>query len=221
MRTFADAEMQKCYLCGCIRLAANSYRTARGGADSDMIDPIRIVRGFSLALALGTGLGACSYLPTMPTLSSFKPYHIDVQQGNVTTQEMVSSLKPGMSKDQVKFILGTPLLNDMFHPDRWDYVYRLQQGNGILVERRFTLYFEKDVLARIEGDVVPQPGVATSATPIPAVTDKPAVGKDQPGAGAPASGDKPTDPQTADATDAKPPEQKKGFFARLREKLGL
>ena len=59
-----------------------------------------------------------------------KPYRIDIRQGNYVTQEMVSQLKPGMSRDQVRFVLGTPLVTDVFHTDRWDYIYRFRPGKG-------------------------------------------------------------------------------------------
>lgn len=79
-------------------------------------------------------------------------YKIDVQQGNVITQEMVEKLKPGMTKSQVRFVLGSALISDVFHKDRWDYVYRLSQ-HGILVEEyKQTVFFENDKLVRTEGD---------------------------------------------------------------------
>ncbi|MBS0369561.1 MAG: outer membrane protein assembly factor BamE [Proteobacteria bacterium] len=83
----------------------------------------------------------------------FKPYRIDVRQGNFVTQEMVSQLKSGMTRDQVRFVLGTPLVTDVFHSDRWDYIYRFQPGKGSLQERRLTVIFEDGKLARLEGDV--------------------------------------------------------------------
>ena len=64
-------------------------------------------------------LAGCSYIPMLPGL---KPHKIDIQQGNYVTQDMVSKVKPGMSRSQVRFALGTPLVADQFHPDRWDYV---------------------------------------------------------------------------------------------------
>ena len=97
-------------------------------------------------------LGGCqqSSLP-LPTLT---PYKIDIQQGNVVTQEMVEKLKPGMTAAQVRFILGTPLVVDAFHKDRWDYVYRLRKGGTVVEHRRIVIVFQDDKLARVEGDVV-------------------------------------------------------------------
>lgn len=93
-------------------------------------------------------------------------YKIDIQQGNVITQEMVEKLKPGMSKSQVRFALGTPLLVDVFHQDRWDYVYSIQKGGNERQQRRLALFFENDQLTRIEGDIaVGQAETADTATP--------------------------------------------------------
>ncbi len=107
-------------------------------------------------------LAACSSLPSMPSMPSMPnvsgwltPYKIDVRQGNYVSQDMVSQLKPGMSKDQVRYALGSPLITDMFHADRWDYVYRLQSGNGKVEERKLTIYFDQGKLIRLAGDVVP------------------------------------------------------------------
>ncbi|MGL5631385.1 MAG: outer membrane protein assembly factor BamE [Azovibrio sp.] len=82
-------------------------------------------------------------------------YRIDVQQGNVLTQNMVSQLTPGLSRDQVKYILGTPLLTDVFHEDRWDYAFRLQEGKtGEVTMRQFSVFFdETGTLTKVTGDV--------------------------------------------------------------------
>ncbi|MGH8542545.1 MAG: outer membrane protein assembly factor BamE, partial [Gammaproteobacteria bacterium] len=80
-------------------------------------------------------------------------YRVDVQQGNVVTQEMLAQLEAGMDKNKVRYIMGTPLLADVFHQDRWDYVYTQQNGGDTPVERRVSLVFENDRLARIGGDV--------------------------------------------------------------------
>ncbi|HQR59545.1 MAG TPA: outer membrane protein assembly factor BamE [Azonexus sp.] len=98
-------------------------------------------------------LGAvCSLLAAC---NSFNPYKIDVQQGNVLTQEMVAQLKPGQTREQVRYILGTPLLADIFHQQRWDYVYSYRKGRSGEVEtRQFSVYFDKDNrLERASGDV--------------------------------------------------------------------
>ena len=92
-------------------------------------------------------------------------HKIDVQQGNLVTQEMVDQLKPGMSKRQVTFVMGTPMISDVFHADRWDYVYTMQPGGGQIEQRHVTLYFAEDALTRVEGDYQPRPNAAESAAP--------------------------------------------------------
>lgn len=104
--------------------------------------------GMAFLIAIFSG---CSSVPRI-----ISEYKIDIQQGNVLTQEMVSQLKPGLTKDQVRFILGTPVLMDMFHANRWDYVYRFQKGGASTVEmRKFSTFFdESGRLARVSGDVM-------------------------------------------------------------------
>ena len=84
-------------------------------------------------------------------------YRPEIQQGNVVTQEQVNELKPGMTKRQVRFLLGTPMLSDVFHVDRWDYAYTFGIGSKPVEIRRVTVYFEDDRLSRITGDTRPQP----------------------------------------------------------------
>ncbi len=92
-------------------------------------------------------------------------YKIDVPQGNIVTQEMVDQLHTGMSKRQVSYAMGTPLVIDVFHPERWDYIYSLQKGGHKPVHHRVTVFFENDKLARIEGDYQPHPRSTTAAPP--------------------------------------------------------
>ncbi len=80
-------------------------------------------------------------------------YKIDIQQGNVIEQEMIDKLKPGMDKNQVKFIMGTPVLIDPFHNDRWEYIYSFQKGGNVREQRHITLHFEEEKLAYISGDI--------------------------------------------------------------------
>ena len=82
-------------------------------------------------------------------------YRISIEQGNILTQEMVDELKPGMTKRQVKFILGTPLVKDSLNQYRWDYRYLLRIGNETLKESLVTVYFDRDNLKHIEGDLMP------------------------------------------------------------------
>ncbi len=101
-----------------------------------------------LLISVSALLASCSnfsnYLPT------FTPHKIEIRQGNLITQDMRAKLKPGMTQAQVKAVLGAPLINDIYHPDRWDYVYRLEQQGRVVENQRLTLYFDKGVLARID-----------------------------------------------------------------------
>ena len=80
-------------------------------------------------------------------------HKIDIQQGNVVDQKMLDQLKPGMDKKQVKFIMGTPVLIDPFHNERWEYIYSFQEGGTVREQRHITLHFENDKLAYISGDI--------------------------------------------------------------------
>jgi outer membrane protein assembly factor BamE len=92
------------------------------------------------------GVAACS---------SRLVHKIDVQQGNVITQAQVNQLEPGMTRSQVRFIMGSPLVADVFHQDRWDYIYLNQPGYGEITQERVTLFFDADSLTRIEGTLRP------------------------------------------------------------------
>lgn len=92
-------------------------------------------------------------MPALP-LGPLAPYRMDIQQGNVVTQEMIDKVKPGMTRSQVRFALGTPLVIDAFHQDRWDYVYFFQKAGTVVEQRRIAVFFRGDRLDRIEGDVV-------------------------------------------------------------------
>jgi outer membrane protein assembly factor BamE len=88
-------------------------------------------------------------------LPTIKPYKLDVQQGNVVTSKMLLQLRPGMTKSQVRFIMGTPLIQDSFHGNRWDYVYQMREGGKLKEQRRVILDFENELLKSVRGDVVP------------------------------------------------------------------
>lgn len=122
-----------------------------------------------LSFAFAFAAAACSYIPNL------SPHRIEIQQGNFVSQEMVGQLKAGMTKDQVRFAMGTPLVADVFHGDRWDYVFVRQRANSREVEhRRISVFFEQDKLARIEGDVVgARPTPAMPAAPAAADGGKP------------------------------------------------
>ena len=90
-------------------------------------------------------------------------YRIDVEQGNIVTQEMVDQLKPGMSRRQVRYILGTPLIEDSFNRDRWDYIYLLRNGYDTKAENRLTVYFDGDSLSHFTGTMRPGGGPVDTA----------------------------------------------------------
>lgn len=112
-----------------------------------------------LAAAALFVLAGCESVRTW-TPTFLKPYRPDVQQGNVVTKEMVDQLRPGMSREQVRFLLGTPLLTSVFHQDRWDYVYRLARGSGEVQARRLVVFFKDDRLERFESDEMPAEALA-------------------------------------------------------------
>jgi outer membrane protein assembly factor BamE len=117
-------------------------------------------------------LALCSACSGVNQVTSYiRPYRIDVRQGNWVDQEMVSQLKPGQTRDQVRFILGSPLVSDMFHADRWDYIYRFQPGRGEAEQRRLTVYFQDDKLVRVGGDVVADDGRRVASKPVNQVID--------------------------------------------------
>lgn len=115
----------------------------------------------------------CGNIPILPFL---KPYKIDIQQGNYVTQDMLAKLQPGMTRSQVRFALGTPLIVDPFRTDRWDYAYTFAKAGVLTEQRTVTVVFRGDVLDHIEGDVatganISQPPVAgKAAAPANAVT---------------------------------------------------
>jgi outer membrane protein assembly factor BamE len=98
-----------------------------------------------------------------PLLSSCGIYKMDIRQGNLVTPDMREKLKVGMTKQQVRYVLGTPMINDAFHGNRWDYSYRLQHEGKLTQKQDMTLYFEGDILARI---VEAGPPLVIAPTPV-------------------------------------------------------
>jgi len=101
------------------------------------------------------------------------PYRPDVHQGNIITQEMVDQLRQGMSREQVRFMLGTPLLTSEFHKDRWDYPYYLNPLKGQVQIRRLTVHFKDNKLERFYADEMPSETVADALILGPNATKKP------------------------------------------------
>ena len=101
----------------------------------------------ALLLVLVAGCGVLR----IPGITPYKP---EIEKGNYLSQEIIAQVKPGMSREQVRFLLGTPLLTDIFHADRWDYVYWHEAQNGKRETRKVALFFSDNKLERIQGDVV-------------------------------------------------------------------
>jgi outer membrane protein assembly factor BamE len=108
-------------------------------------------------VAASLGLGACSTVSdsARTTLTAITPYRVEVVQGNFVSKEQVELLKVGMTRQQARDVLGTSLLNDVFHKDRWDYVFTIRRQGVDPQQRRLTLYFKGDQLERFDGDPMP------------------------------------------------------------------
>jgi len=184
-------------------------------------------------------LAGCKQLPDVPTAVS--PYRIDIQQGNVVTQDMVDRLKPGMTRSQVRFVLGSPLIVDPFRTDRWDYVYMYQKQGKETERRNIAAIFEDDKLLRLEGDITALPAAAKpAAMPAEKPTAKPpatvAPTPKVPANAASAAKPAPAKTETAKGEGAAPvvpadaakpagakdvPKEEKGFFGRVLDKIGF
>lgn len=110
-----------------------------------------------VAVAGSVILGACSSIgdSTRSALNTVTPYKVEVVQGNFVSKEQVEALKPGMTRQQVREILGTSLLSDVFHADRWDYVFTIRRQGVEAQQRRLTVFFKGETLDRFEGDPMP------------------------------------------------------------------
>jgi len=116
-------------------------------------------RTSSLVVLLSAALlagGCASTQSLMSPFTSLAVYKIDINQGNYLSQDMVDRLKVGMTRQQVKQTLGTPLVTSAFRDNRWDYVYEYARQGKVREHRQFTVYFAEDKLARWEGDEMPQ-----------------------------------------------------------------
>jgi len=97
---------------------------------------------FAALLATTIGLSGCSYF-------QFPGVHkVEIQQGNIITQEMVAQLQPGQTKSQVRYIMGTPLIADTFNQDRWDYFFSRQKGSDE-EQKNITIFFINDKLSKV------------------------------------------------------------------------
>ena len=116
----------------------------------------RLATAVALAAAIA-GIGGCATVDKyMPTWRSFGVYKIDINQGNYLSQDMVDKLKVGMTQQQVRLILGTPLIESPFRKDRWDYVYEFSKQGNVSEHRNFTVWFADGKVTRWEGDKMPE-----------------------------------------------------------------
>jgi outer membrane protein assembly factor BamE len=108
-------------------------------------------------LATALAVGGCGSFDraTERIAGAVTPYKIEVVQGNFVSREQVAALKPGMSRTQVRDMLGTPLIADPFHKDRWDYVFTIKRQGVDPQQRRLAIFFRDDSLERFEGDEMP------------------------------------------------------------------
>jgi outer membrane protein assembly factor BamE len=116
-----------------------------------LFPPRRFFPAFFAAGSLAGLLAGCSF---DSIVSKVDPYRIDIRQGNHVDQTMAAQLKRGMTREQVRFVLGSPLVNDVFRNDRWDYVYRFKPGKGEVQQRVLSVFFVDDRLDRLAGNVV-------------------------------------------------------------------
>lgn len=142
-----------------------------------------------LLIAAALMIAGCS-TKIVPAIT---PYKMDIQQGNHIQPETLAKIKPGMTKSQVRFALGTPLVTDPFHANRWDYVYRLQQRGKLVEEHKVALIFDGEILAKIGTDLVIPPAPPVTAAPeapvsvtLQPLAEQPPVRENAPPAAAPA-----------------------------------
>ncbi len=103
-------------------------------------------------------LSTAGILAAAALLLSACIYRIDIQQGNLLEEEVIDQVEIGMTRSQVQFLLGSPMVADSFHQDRWDYTYYFQQGRSQEIERRwFIVYFENDRVTSLDKNAVAEP----------------------------------------------------------------
>ena len=127
--------------------------------------PLRFAARVPLALLMAAGLGGCSNLPSLPSLPSITqggsflglitPYRMDIVQGNVVTKEQAALIRPGMARAQVRDILGSPMLTDVFHANRWDYVFTIRRPGTEPQSRTVVAWFKDDKLEKLDAPELP------------------------------------------------------------------
>ena len=112
---------------------------------------------FTLITVTVWALAACSSFDSASTkaIGVITPYKMDIVQGNVVTREQFALVKPGMTRAQVRDVLGTALLTSVFHADRWDYIFTLKSQSAKNQQRKVAIFFKEDAVERTEGDTLP------------------------------------------------------------------
>ena len=123
---------------------------------------MRLIQLSLLALTFGLTISGCSenVLPNVPRPSVPFVHKVDIQQGNVVTQQQIAQLRVGMDKKKVRFVMGTPIIQDTFHAKRWDYLYTFHKGGTDVNERRLitAVFNEEGNLTKLEGNITPAIG---------------------------------------------------------------
>jgi outer membrane protein assembly factor BamE len=156
-RSQSRAALVAAVTCGALVLSGcASWRNQTRPAAATSVAPAVVAAQADKAAAMANaGAQTTQATKLQKFLWVFTPYRPDIQQGNFVSQEMLTQLKVGQTREQVKFILGTPLLTDVFHADRWDYPFYLARGNGELTTSRVTVYFKDNLVERFDGGNLP------------------------------------------------------------------
>ena len=119
--------------------------------------PLQPLLARSCGLLLLSTLAACAFVddPVARAMRKVTPYRIEVVQGNFVSKEQVQALRPGMTRNQVKEILGTPLIASVFHADRWDYAFTIQRKGTQPQQRKLSVFFQNEAFYRYEADELP------------------------------------------------------------------
>ncbi len=133
-----------------------------------------------LTLGAGLVLGGCAKNPDGAPQYRESPlnrlpfvYQMTIQQGNIITEDMVDRLEPGMTRNQVRYLLGTPMLVDIFHGDRWYYTFTIRQAHQEMVKKPLVVHFEGDVMTRVDGFLTPNPARAAGREPEEVIVEVP------------------------------------------------
>ena len=132
-----------------------SRLSSLSSTQNDMAALSRLFRPALAVVVLAAGAGCSTISSDGRLLGLVTPYRMEVVQGNVVTREMVAQLRPGLSRDQVRQLLGSPLLTDDFHGDRWDYVFTIRRQGTEPQQRRVTVFFDGDRLNRFDAGEAP------------------------------------------------------------------